>query len=321
MSNPAQRAETRGQAASAWDSDLSVAELASIKRCGFDPLGMVMGTSVFHIGTMRASMFSGFSGIAGQGSASSAGPGGSQVQGGFMQSYPCPHGYGYGGMSVMGAGDHMPGYNWEDVIRRNGIMEARNLALSRLVSEAAALGAHGVVGVDLKVRPMQDMPGVVELKAIGTAIGAHSEAPLETPFTSNLSGQGFEKLMRVGYVPVSMVMGVSVIEADLGCGAGWTMGSWANQEVGQLTDAAQAARDLAVERLEREASAVGDGVVGVTDELATYSAGERTMLVESLLIGTAVRRFDPGQKEASPLVIMRLSDPPQGRRKPGGRRK
>jgi uncharacterized protein YbjQ (UPF0145 family) len=224
-------------------------------------------------------------------------------------------------MSVMGAGDHMPGYNWEDVIRRNGIMEARNLALSRLVSEAAALGAHGVVGVDLKVRPMQDMPGVVELKAIGTAIGAHSEAPLETPFTSNLSGQGFEKLMRVGYVPVSMVMGVSVIEADLGCGAGWTMGSWANQEVGQLTDAAQAARDLAVERLEREASAVGDGVVGVTDELATYSAGERTMLVESLLIGTAVRRFDPGQKEASPLVIMRLSDPPQGRRKPGGRRK
>ena len=47
--NPAPRA-ARGDDKSAFTSDLSVNEFVLLYKLGFDPLGYVMGTSIYHVG-------------------------------------------------------------------------------------------------------------------------------------------------------------------------------------------------------------------------------------------------------------------------------
>ena len=52
--------------------------------------------------------------------------------------------------------------------------------------------------------------GGLEFKAIGTAVRAPAAMPARRPFTSDLSGQDFAKLIADGAVPVSLVLGISV---------------------------------------------------------------------------------------------------------------
>lgn len=52
--------------------------------------------------------------------------------------------------------------------------------------------------------------GVIEFKAIGTAVRAPGGVALKTPFTSDVSGQEFAKLIMAGAVPVSLVLGISI---------------------------------------------------------------------------------------------------------------
>ena len=59
----------------AWTTDLSVAELSAIRHAGFQPVGMVLGASVFRIAAQWGY------------SARSSG-----VEA-WVRSYPCPHGW------------------------------------------------------------------------------------------------------------------------------------------------------------------------------------------------------------------------------------
>ncbi len=82
-------------------TDLSVAELLLMEAEGYEPLGLVMGSSVYHVG---------------------------------WQTYGWSW---YGGVAQ----------ELETVTQAH--MHARELAMGRMEQEAAALGAHGVVGVRL----------------------------------------------------------------------------------------------------------------------------------------------------------------------------
>jgi uncharacterized protein YbjQ (UPF0145 family) len=201
------------------------------------------------------------------------------------------------------------------------LYHARWLALNRLSLEAAGVGGHGVVGVHLNMRYLEQAMGIMEFTAIGTAVRRAGAAPLAYPFLSALSGQEFAKLLRAGYVPAGLVMGVSAYQIHSGWGTRMQARSWQNQEVQQYTDAVGQARRTATARLQQDLSHYGaDGCVGsdvgmqVWPTPCYYSTGggEREELedhvVQFFAIGTAVIRYAPNQEPDRPQLMMPLND-------------
>ena len=200
------------------------------------------------------------------------------------------------------------------------LYQARWLALNRLSLEAAGSGGHGVVGVHLNMSYLERSMGIMEFTAIGTAVRRSGADPLPYPFLSALSGQEFAKLLRAGYVPAGLVMGVSAFQIHNGWGTGWQSQSWQNQEVGQYTDAVVRARAMSMARLHDDLTRLGaEGCVGsdvgmqVWTTPCYYNYGtERKELedhvVQFFAVGTAVIRYSASQEPDRPLLMMRLDD-------------
>ena len=284
-----ERIEELREGKSAWTSDLSVSEMAAIQHAGFEPVGMVMGSSVYRIAAQW-----GYTTVYGLGGATG---------GGRVRTYPCPHGfYGYGVGS-----EHRTGYNWEHRFYEAGITETRNAALRRILEEAHGLGAHGVVGVRILRRHLEGVGNSLEFTCIGTAVRRRGGPKLRSPFMSHLDGVAFSKLLHGGYVPVALVMGIGAMEIDPGCGTEWALRSWSNTRIQQISDGIEEARMLGINHLEAEVATVdADGAVGVETDLSTYELGGESMLVELFLLGTAVRRYAKEPLDEPPLPIMRL---------------
>jgi uncharacterized protein YbjQ (UPF0145 family) len=273
-----------------WTSDLSVSELSAVERCGFTPAGMVVGMTVYQFGLQGyGSQYQASGGMIGSamGGQLYMTPG---WAGGYQQAYVCQHAT-YG---------HMPGYNFEDRWYEQGLTEAYTIAIDRLREEAELLEAHGVVGVRYESRrlPLATSAPVIEIRMVGTAIRRQGSPLLAEPFTSHLSGQQFAKLIDTGWVPGALVVGVGAIRSYGGCvvGDGTTSGSvvfnqYSAGEFRQRSDAIQHCRRFAVDRLETHATGYGERVVGVDVAAQFHSTMEDTMLVENVMLGTAVRRF------------------------------
>ena len=139
--------------------------------------------------------------------------------------------------------------------------EARRQAIGRMTEECQALGGHGVVGVRLTIGGFP--AGGLEFKAIGTAIRAPGAAKLRTPFTSDLSGQDFAKLIMAGWVPAGLVLGIAIgARHDDWITVNQTRWGAGNTEVAGYTDLVNAARHDARHQLERDVARHGaDGVV------------------------------------------------------------
>ncbi len=273
-----------------WGSGLSTAELAAVRRCGFEPAGLVMGSSVYSIATMLGTYYS---------------PNFWSSTPGFSEVYPCPHGYSFG----PGFGGHQAGLNWEQTYYEQGIEEAYSLAHGRLVAEARDLQAHGVVGARLRFHRLnsqefQSSGQVVEFTVIGTAVRCPGAAVLDTPFTSHLSGQGLAKLMSTGVVPAALVLAAGVVQVMPGCEANWSKTSLSNVELRQYSEALEQCRAIGVKRLDALSNDFGDGVIGVDTELALRDSS----VAEMMLIGTAVRRFSDVPLPAAPMAVMKLRD-------------
>jgi uncharacterized protein YbjQ (UPF0145 family) len=295
------RIEEMRQPGAAWTSDLSVAELSAIRHAGFEAVGMVMGSSVYRIAAQWG--YSNVFGNAGFMTVGQGAFGGGTVPSrvGFVQRYPCPHGYGMGT-------DHRWGINWEHTTYEDGVVAARDAALARIVEEARDLGAHGVVGVRLIRRHLEGVGSSLEFTVIGTAIRRTGGPPLARPFMSHLDGVAFSKLLHGGYVPVALVVGIGAVEIDPGCGTEWLLRSWNNVRIDQVSDGIEAARLLGIQRLEEEIEAVdADGAVGVDIDFVNHAVGTGALLSELVCVGTAVRRYAKDPLDEVPLPIMRLS--------------
>ncbi len=210
--------------------------------------------------------------------------------GGYQRTYICQH----------AAFGHMPGYNFEDGWYESGLIEAYTIAIDRLREEAKVLGAHGVVGVRYESRrlPITSSYPVIEIRMVGTAIRRLGAAPLPEPFTSHLSGQQFAKLLDTGWVPGGLVIGVGAIRSYGGCvtgdgqmGGASPFGQYSAGEFTQRSDAIQHCRRFAVDRLETHATGYGERVVGVDAAAQFHTSMGDSMLVENVMLGTAVRRF------------------------------
>ena len=79
---------------------------------------------------------------------------------------------------------------------------ARELAMQRMETEAELLGADGIVGVRLDINYYDWGRRSAEFIAIGTAVSATDSEQWRTaagkPFTSDLSGQDFWTLLKMG---------------------------------------------------------------------------------------------------------------------------
>ncbi len=282
------------KASGTWSSALSTDEFAAIKSAGFDPAGQVLGAAVYNVG---------YRGGYGCPSYSSFGS---------YSRFSGPNWSGYqpAGTAVSSSGS---GAAYAPLVRT--LYDARRAAIGRMVAECAQLGGHGVVGVSLTVGSFP--AGGLEFKAIGTAIRAPGAMALPRPFTSDLSGQDFAKLIADGVVPVGLALGISIGARHddwltRSQASRWMSG---NTEVSGYTDLINRTRHDARDELQRDVRGLGgEGVViqsmdmRIGEHECPAQEGARDHLAEVTIIGTAITHFTRSKRadERPSLAILSL---------------
>ncbi|HUZ81456.1 MAG TPA: heavy metal-binding domain-containing protein [Gaiellaceae bacterium] len=207
---------------------------------------------------------------------------------------------------------------------------ARRRAFGRLEQEARLLGAHAVVGVQLKTGRHDWAAGAIEYIAMGTAVRVEGAEPAEQPVLTDLSAQDYWQLSQAGYRPLGIV-GASAVYYIV---SGWQQrraqqglySSWANQELGDFTQGVYDVREAVIGRVSSDARNQGaSGMVGVslahTIEAREVDAGgsRRTDLVVTMhVLGTSIAERHDATRELSPAVRLDLSADPHPEHLLGG---
>jgi uncharacterized protein YbjQ (UPF0145 family) len=268
------------RASGTWGSALTSGEFAAIRSVGFEPVGQVFGAAVF--------------GVA------------------YGDGYSCPR-------TSASSAEAVPVAPSEQEAERDGqrperdeegplgplvraMDQARLTAVERLTAECAELGGDGVVG--LRVSRGSFLLGGQEFTAVGTAVrargavtGAARGEP--APFTSDLSGQDFAKLIMAGWVPAGLVLGVAIGASHDDWQTTRQTRRWSgNREVVGWTDVVNQSRRDARNRLGRDIQRLGaEGAVIARMQLRVSvrdcpaQPGRRDHIVEASILGTAVARF------------------------------
>ena len=272
-----------------WGSALTCQEFAAIGGVGFAPVGQVFGAAVYAAGSASGS--------------SCPGPPGSS--GGAVPAPPTA--------PVPGRDD--PGSFWPLV---EAMYQVRQAAVDRMIAECAALGGHGVVGVRLS---RGSFPlGGLQFTATGTAVrAAGAAAGPRVPFTSDLSGQDFARLITAGWVPAGLALGIAIRARHDDRATVRQARPWpGNAEVAGWTELVNQSRKEARCRLEEDVRRLGaEGVVladlqmRVRERDCPATVGRRDHIAEVTLIGTAIARFSSADcRRAGPtLTVMPLGPP------------
>jgi uncharacterized protein YbjQ (UPF0145 family) len=163
----------------------------------------------------------------------------------------------------------------------------RHLALKRIKSEARAFGANAVVGIKTSILPLA---GMQEMLMIGTASThpALAEGYSQSPITSDLTNEEMWGLIGQGYMPVQLVLGVSVYSLGLVGGITSFFKSFVRGEIHELTSLIYEAREQALARIAEDARRCNaDEVVGIKTYVYNLGGG----IIEFLAIGTAVKKM------------------------------
>ena len=184
-----------------------------------------------------------------------------------------------------------------------------------MAAECAELGGHGVVGVRLACGEF--LLGGLEFTALGTAVRAPGAALERTPFTSDVSGQDFAKLIIAGWVPAGLALGVSILSRhDDRATTRQTRRVSGNAEVRGWTELVNQSRDDARLALDGDVRRLGaEGVVIATMQTVVRPrdcpamVGRRDHVVEATLIGTAIVRFSRASRAGGPTLAVMSLDP------------
>ncbi len=294
------------RASRTWGSALTSGEFAAIRSVGFEPVGQVFGAAVF--GIRRG------------------------------DGYRCPRVTASTAEVLPAASSEVRLPEQDDdgplgpLVR--AMDQARHTALERLTAQCAGLGGDGVVG--LRVSRGSFLLGGQQFTALGTAVRAGAAAGhavgdaargRRAPFTCDLSGQDFAKLIMAGWVPAGLVLGVAIGA----CHDDWRTTRqtrrWSgNREIAGWTEIVnQSRRDAGrrleadVERLGAEGAVIAGMPLRVSVRDCPAQAGRRDHIVEASILGTAVARFGRagqgpprGQGPGSPALAV-LSLVPQSR--------
>jgi uncharacterized protein YbjQ (UPF0145 family) len=271
----ARLADLAGQ--QSWGSTLSASEFAAISKVGFQPVGQVLGAAVWNIGDTGGEEC----------------PYGVQVY--RREGTPV-------GQSAMGLIRHVQAPQGSAAVGAarplvSSLYQARRAAVSRMTSECAALGGHGVIGVSLTVGPFAE--DSLEFRAFGTAVRAPGAVRLSQPFASDLSGQDFTKLIGYGWVPVGLAMGIAVgFRHDDWLTRGQTRFNAGNVEVSGYTYLVSQMRADARNELQLDLIRMGaEGVVvremetRIRERSCPIVPHSKDHVVEVTILGTAIAQF------------------------------
>ena len=238
-------------------------DFAACLQLGLEPVGLVQGFCVMQWGWYGA----------GSSLMRGANPYtmGAQSEGAYSESYRCPHGY-------VSAEHRMWGQNLEQPWVEAAWSAGYGAAYARMLDEATALGAHGVIGVVDRVTPVADSQ-TSEFHFLGTAVTVEDGPPPAggVPWTTYLAGQRLTKSIEAGFMPVAVVA------------------SMASVRVRQL------ARKHVRQKL------VGDALHGVQIDVEKRELAQGDEVIDCTIRGNRVRRFKDFDVVPSPRPTVRLS--------------
>jgi uncharacterized protein YbjQ (UPF0145 family) len=250
---------------------LSIRGQTGVQSAGLDPVGEVMGCIVQQIGW--------------------AGWGGCGVYynpgiPGFAMAPPTVTsggGRGFGGFAP-----------YVDALYRG-----YDTAMYRMLLEAQALGADGVVGIVASREGLLDQRGAQEFMVRGTAVRARSTTRPAHLFSTDLSGGDVAKLMHAGWTPIELVWGISVAIRHDDYSTQLATWSMQNIEVSGYTELVTFARADSRATFEERAARLGGDAATVSDmSLHIWriepSEGHRDHVAEAVVVGNSLARFHPG---------------------------
>ena len=263
-----------------FTSDLSVSEFLLVKEVGFDPLGMVMGSSIYRI---RPNV-----------------PSGSAWA---MDDWR-------GELTDL----TQALYHSRELAMARMEEEADALGADGIIGVHLKINLHAW-GSDIAEFVAI---GTAVKHAGGGNFNASSTTPVSfknkagRPFQSDLSGQEFWTLLKAGYRPVGMVMGNCAYYVPPGFVTQVT-GDSRSMELTEYTHAFYDARELAMERLQAEAEDLeAKGIVDVTVQELQHSWQGRLgtpfgqfqgEIIEFFIVGTAVIPYGESTLPAVTLAV------------------
>jgi uncharacterized protein YbjQ (UPF0145 family) len=278
---PVAHARTARAAASAVRTSLLPADgVAGLAAAGFDVVGEVLGTAVMHIG--------------------------------LLDDVGCRY-RPYAGTDVP-TPTLRDGYEPYLRAARHG----RDTALNRLLQEAAALGADGVVGVRFTEEFLEGGKREIavgdkrEFMALGTAVRSRGRARPARPFTTDLGGQDLAKLLAAGWVPVGLAYGIGVaINHDTSYIDSLTQ-STLSQEMTDYSHLITRVRTRARRDFTEVAARLGGDAAllsGLRSHAWRVTVGSEHYdhVAECVVTGNAIARFHTGRKATtSSLTVLPL---------------
>jgi uncharacterized protein YbjQ (UPF0145 family) len=164
----------------------------------------------------------------------------------------------------------------------------RHLALERIQNEARQKGANCVVGIKTSIIKFG---GMQEMVMLGTASRHAAYGPDYDmrPATSDMTCEEMWNMIHVGYMPLELVMGVSVYSIGLGGSLSAFFKSFGKGEISELTHLVYDARENALAKMMEHAITAGaDDVIGIKTYVYALGSG----IIEFLAIGTAVKKME-----------------------------
>lgn len=166
--------------------------------------------------------------------------------------------------------------------------KTRHLALDRIEADARRYGANAVVGIRTSIMPLM---GTTEMLMLGTASRHPALGPEfdQRPMTSHLTCSEMWNLINLGYMPIRLVLGVSVYSVGFSGGLMAAFRGLQRGEVPELTTLIYDARENAIMQIAKEADACGaDEVVGIKTFISQLGGN----IIEFMVVGTACKKME-----------------------------
>ncbi len=183
-------------------------------------------------------------------------------------------------------------------------------SISRLLGDAAARGAHGVVGVEVNFIPTGE-GRAIELMIKGTAVRRAGHNPPAIPFSTIADARQIVKLLSAGLAPRQVVLGYFV-ERVSDYITSMQMQSWQNTEVTFLSRAATQVRNSAIDDMVASARSSGcEQIIGtkLSSHTYEYEVNQQTYFtLYATAVGTGVYRVPKRMFDQRPITMMRLRD-------------
>lgn len=170
----------------------------------------------------------------------------------------------------------------------NVFYHTRHLALERIQREAIHKGANCVVGIKTSIIKFG---GMQEMVMLGTASNHPAYGPEfgMKPATSDMTCEETWNMIHIGYMPLELVMGVSVYSIGFVGSLSSFFKSFVKGEISELTHLVYEARENALSKMMEHAVACGaDDVIGIKTYVYSLGSG----IIEFLAIGTAVKKME-----------------------------